>query len=119
MSRFAKANSIILRAEHGHPGYADYQVIGTPNAMRTLVSDVLRKLDVAGETSGRVESVECTLAHERADHVYVSFHIASKEDVERYHMRLPAIRARKALRVVYRIAAFLLAVYGLFRLFGG
>ena len=119
MNRLSKSNSVVLRIEHGHPGYADHQIIGTREALRTLAADVLHELDAKGEQIGVVKSVECTLAHERADHVYVSFHTASSEEVERYHTRPPAIRVRRALWCFYHVAAFLLAVYGLFRLFGG
>ncbi len=108
----------MLRIKHGHPGFADHQVIATRDSLRAFIAGVLTKIDATAEKTGPVESVECTLAHERSDHVYVSFHVASKDDVERYHTRLPAIRARKALRWFYHMAAFFLAVYGLYRLFG-
>lgn len=119
MNTLSKNNPVVLRVEHGHPGYADHQVIATRDTMRTLLSDVLRKLDAAGENQGRVESVECTLANERSDHVYVSFHTASKGEVERYHTRLTGLRARKALRRIYHLAAFFLALYGLSHLLRG
>src|SRR5262245_40994854 len=87
MSRLSKENPIVLRIEHGHPGYADHQLIATRDSLRAFIAGVLTKIDAAGEKTGRVQSVECTLAHERADHVYVSFHTASQEQVERYHSR--------------------------------
>jgi len=115
----SKENPIVFRIEHGHPGYADHQVIATRDSLRSFIAGVLTKIDAAGEETGSVESVECTLAHERSDHVYVSFHVASKEDVERYHTRLASMRVRKALGCAYHLAAYLLAIYGLYRLFGG
>jgi len=119
MSTLSKKNPIVLRIEHGHPGYVDHQVIATRDSLRSFIVGVLAKIDAIPEKTDTIESVECTLAHERSDHVYVSFHVASKENVERYHTRLPLIRASKALRSFYHLAAFFLAIYGLYRLFGG
>jgi len=119
MSRLSKRNPIVLRIEHGHPGYTDHQVTATRDTLRTFITRVVSKLDVAGEKPGLVESVECTLAHERADHVYLSFHVVTEDDVERYHTPLASTRVRKALGLAYHLAAFVLAVYGLFRLVRG
>ena len=119
MSTLSKKNPIVLRIERGHPGYVDHQVIATRDSLRSFIAGILAKIDAIPEKTETIESVECTLAHERSDHVYVSFHVASKENVERYHTRLPVIRALMTLRSFYHFAAFFLAIYGLYRLFGG
>jgi len=118
MNKLSRTNSTVLQIKCGHPGYADHQIIATRDTMRTLIAGVLQKLDAAGDKTCRVESIECTLAHERADHIYVSFHTASQEDMEKYHTRIAAVRLRKAVKFTYHIVVFCLALYGVSRLLG-
>ena len=119
MNELPQTNPIVLRLQHGHPGYRDHQIVATPDNMKSFLEDVLSRLETAGDNLGKIKSVECTLAHERADHIYVSFHTASPAEIRGDHSRAPAVRLRKALKAIYHFAAFVLAVYGLFRLFGG
>jgi hypothetical protein len=116
--KMTQKNPVVLRIEHGHPGYVVHQIIATQDDLRGLVTDVLQHLDSTGGKTGRLKSIGCTLANERADHVYVSFHTATAEDVERLHERLIGRRIRKGLGCAYQILAFCLAAYGIYRLLG-
>jgi hypothetical protein len=119
MKELPQTNPIVLRLKHGHPGYRDHQIVATRDNMKSFLEGVLGRLETAGDKPGKIKSVECTLAHERADHIYVSFHTASPAEIRKDHSRAPAVRLRKALKAIYHLAAFVLAVYGLFRLFAG
>jgi hypothetical protein len=114
-----KKNEVVLNIAHGHPGYVDHQIVTTPDAMRKLASGLLEQLDIADNKLGTLQSIECTLAHKRADHIYLSFHTTSKESIENYHKRSLGIRLRKAFGFAYHITTFCFAVYGIYRLFKG
>ena len=87
MSELPQTNPIVLRLKHGHPGYRDHQIVATRDNMKSFLEDVLVRLETAGDKLGKIKSIECTLAHERADHIYVSFHTVSPAEIKGDHGR--------------------------------
>lgn len=112
----SKANDVVLKIQHGHPGFSDHQIIGTPETIRALATDILSALDSSHGKTGRIKTIPCTLANNTTERVSVSFQSATETEIDEYHKRWIDPELRKTVGCLYQIVVFCLAVYAVYKL---